>query len=144
MNHTHRTTLREAFTLVEIMIGIAIIGILTAVIAPNIVGYMQKSRKSSTASNVRMLEGAINMFNAHTGQYPGRLADLVKKPADEKLARKWEGPYLKQKEIPEDAWGNKFVYKLTPQGAEHKYELYSHGADGKGSPKEEWISVWNL
>lgn len=83
------------------------------------------------------------MFNAHTGQYPARLNDLLKKPADEKIARKWEGPYLKAKEVPEDAWGSKYVYKLTPQ-AEHKYDLYSYGPNGKGSPKEEWISVWNL
>lgn len=144
MNQIRSKTLRDAFTLIEIMIAIAIIAILTAVIAPNFVGYMKKSRISSTESTIRMLEGAINMFNAHTGQYPGRLVELIKKPADEKLARKWDGPYIKQKEIPEDPWGNKYIYKLTPQGTDHKYELYSHGPNGKGAPKEEIISVWNL
>lgn len=144
MTYTHHVkSARQGFTLIEIMFAITIIAILTAIVAPNLVSYVRSARISSTESTVRMLEGAINMFNAQTGQYPARLNDLVKKPAEEKIARKWQGPYLKQKEMPEDPWGNKYVYKLTPQG-ENKYDLYSYGPNGKGSPKDEWISVWSL
>ena len=136
-------TMRQGFSLIEIIIAVAIMAIMALVVVPNLMQYVSNSRKDATTANVRAFETAINMFNVHTGQLPARLQDLVKKPADERVARKWQGPYLLQREIPEDAWGNRFQYKVTPQG-EHKYELYSYGPDGKGSPKAEWINVWDL
>lgn len=136
-------TIRAGFSLLELMIYIAIVGILLAVAVPNFFSYIEKARKSTTESNLRMLESAIIMYQLHTGQLPQRLSDLVKKPSDERVAQKWEGPYLKGKEIPLDGWSNRFEYKQTPQG-EHKYELYSHGPNGKGSPESERINVWKL
>lgn len=138
-----RATARSGFSLLEIMVAIAIIGIMMAIIIPNFMSYRKNANKSAATSNLQMFDNAILMYNMHTGQLPSRLQDLIKKPSDAKIANKWEGPYLgKIKEIPEDPWGNKYQYKLTPQGEQHKYELYSYGPDGKGAPKEEWISVW--
>jgi hypothetical protein len=45
---------------------------------------------------------------------------------------------------PEDAWGEKFYYKVNPAGGTRPYELYSYGPEGKGGPKDEQISVWDL
>ena len=82
-------TTRSGFSLVELMIYIAIVGMLMAVLVPSFMGYLQSSRKSATESNLRALESAILLFNVHTGQYPARISELVKKPADEQVARKW-------------------------------------------------------
>lgn len=135
--------LKSGFSLGELMIYIAIVGMLLAVIVPNFLSYLEKSRRSTTQSNLKALESAILLYQVDTGQYPQRLSDLIKKPTDERIVKKWAGPYIKQKEIPNDGWSNRFEYKQTPQ-AEHKYSLYSYGPNGKGSPKSEWIDVWNL
>ena len=133
---------RDGFTLIEIIIAIAIVAILAAVIAPNFIGYIQNARKSSAVSNIKMFQNAIMLYNAHTGQFPTRLKDLVSKPRDERVMKKWQGPYINQKEVPVDPWGNRYYYKVTP-GGQNQYELHSFGPQGKGSPKDEWISVWD-
>ena len=133
---------RSGFMLIELLIAIAIVAIMVAVVGPNMLKYLENARKSSAQTTVRMLEGALTMFQANTGQFPSSLRDLVKKPRDERVAKKWEGPYLKQKEIPQDPWGNKYQYRITPQ-SENPYELYSFGPKGKGTPKNEWINVWD-
>ncbi len=133
---------RDGFTLMEVMIAIAIVAIIAAVIAPGLFRYLETAKKSNAKSTIRVLEGAITLYQAQVGQLPANLRDLVKAPRDEKLRRKWEGPYLKQKEVPADPWGNKYQYRVTPQG-ENPYELYSYGPKGKGTPKNEWLSVWD-
>jgi general secretion pathway protein G len=138
------STAREGMTLIEIMIVVMIIGILVAVAVPNFKSYINSSRKRACESTLRAISGGIDMFNAHTGRYPQKLDDLNKKPAEEAVAKKWEGPYLKGKEIKLDPFGERYVYKITAPGAEHPYELYSYGPNKKGSPKGEHISVWDL
>ena len=136
---------RSGFTLIEIVVAMAIIAILALVATAPIMNYVKNARVSSAKSTLRVLEGAITIYESHTAQLPSRLNDLVKKPADERAAKRWQqGSYLKGKEVPLDPWGNKYQYKLTPQNPDHKYELYSYGPNGKGGPKEEIISVWDL
>ncbi|MDP3889130.1 MAG: type II secretion system major pseudopilin GspG [bacterium] len=133
---------REGFSLIELMIAITIMGILAAIIVPNFMSYLQKARISNTKATIRTFEQAITMYQADMAQYPTALRDLIKQPADEKAAKKWQGPYLKKKDVPQDPWGNKYQYRPTPE-AENPYELYSYGPKGKGAPKQEWISVWD-
>lgn len=134
---------KPGMTFIEIVIVLAIIAIMATVVVPNLMSYVNSSKKSTAKSTLQAFQGAINMINVHTGRYPSSLNELVKKPSDERIAKKWEGPYIKQKEIPQDPWGERYVYKLTPQ-AENPYELYSYGPDGRGAPKSEWINVWDL
>lgn len=135
---------KDGFTLIEMMVAIAILAILAVVIAPNFMGYLQTARKTKASATIRTLDQAITLYNIQVGQYPQSLKDLVRRPTDEKLAYKWqEGGYLKGKEIPVDPWGNTFKYRLTP-GQEHPYELYSYGPNGPGAPKVEWIDVWKM
>lgn len=146
MNYTYcARTARAGFSLIEIMIAIAIMAVLAVAVGPYLLGKLKKAKVSSAQTSLRTIDAAITSFHADIGQYPSRLRDLVKKPAEEALARKWTDPYLKVKneEIQLDPWNNPFQYKATP-GAPHPYELYSFGPNGKGSPKKEWISVWDL
>lgn len=143
LHKTHARHLKSGMTFIEIVIVLAIIAIMATVVVPNLMSYVNSSKKTTAKSTLQAFQGAINMINVHTGRYPASLNELVKKPTDERVAKKWEGPYIKQKEIPLDPWGERYVYKLTPQ-TEHPYDLYSYGPDGRGAPKAEWINVWDL
>jgi general secretion pathway protein G len=135
---------RSGFTLIELMIAIAIAAILAFVIGPNIMTNLAKAERSKAESTLLALKGAITQYRLAVGKWPSRLKDLVQPPTDERDKAKWPGNLLDKKEIPEDPWDNNYVYKVNPAGAENPYELYSYGKNGKGAPQGEWISVWKL
>jgi general secretion pathway protein G len=138
-----RNHIRDGFSIMEIMIAIAIIAIIGAVIVPTFVGYLKSAKVDKAKEIMRYIKGGVDIYQAQIGQWPNRLQDLVKKPSDEKVARKWrEGAYLSGlTEVPEDPFGNPYQYKVTP-GGKHPYELYSFGPDGREAKPDEWISVW--
>jgi general secretion pathway protein G len=135
---------RPGFTLMEILIAVMILGLLSALVGPAVFSIYKSQQKRAAQSTLQGFKKGIQMYQMHVGGLPATLKDLIKKPKDEKAIKKWEGPYVGEDltEVPEDPWNEKFVYKVTP-GAKHPYELYSYGPNGKGSPKEEQISVWN-
>ncbi len=135
------STKNSGFTLMELVIGLIILGLLAAIGIPVYQGFVERARRSSTDENIRLMKSQIQLYQLDTNSYPSKLKDLEKRPTDEKLKTKWRGPYLDP--VPEeDGWGNPFVYKVTP-GQKNPYELYSPGANGPGSPKEERIGIYN-
>ncbi len=142
MMSTERYT-QKGFSLIEILIAITILGIIAGISVPMFMGYLDKARIRGTRSNLRSLKSSIEMFKLDTGKYPSKLRDLVQKPREEALARKWQkGGYIEGGELPQDNWGESFQYKVTP-GGKNPFELYSFGSNGPGAPKEEWLSVWD-
>jgi len=146
-NNTCLQYTRAGFTLMEILIAVMIIGLLGAMIGPALFNVYKNQQINKTRQDVKGFKDGISMYKMHTNQYPTVLKDLVRRPksSDERVTKKWQGPYIGKEgdtEAPEDAWGNKFSYKVTP-GGKHPYELHSWGPNEKGSPKDEWISVWD-
>jgi len=129
-------------TLIEIMIVLAIIGLVAAIGGPIVFNIYENAKVNATKQSIRGVQNAIKLFNLATQAYPQKLKDLVTRPADPDVAANW-GPKPYMDKEPIDSWGKKFVYKLTPDG-EHEYELYSYGSGGKKAPKAEWINVWKL
>lgn len=134
---------REGFTLIEILIAIALVVIMGAIAVPGFLSYLERGRKKATAATIKVIKSNIDLFYSDVGQYPETLKDLIKKPQSEELAARWDGPYLGGKDVSPDGWGNKLQYRVTPEG-EHPFDLYSYGSKGKTAPKEQWIDVWNL
>ena len=139
---------RSGFSLMELMIVIVIIGILGGVLAPVLNNALKRARKGTAKATMSQIKVGITRFQSELGRYPTALKDLIKRPktGEERVTKKWDGPYIGEEgieEVPEDPWGNKFHYKVNPQGTKRPYELLSYGPNGKGSPKEEWISVWD-
>lgn len=134
-------TMREGFSLIELMIAIAILAIIVFVVAPGIFDYLKSAKISATEVTIKTLEGNIKLYQTHVGKYPEKLMDLVRPPSDEKAKKKWRGPYTEEEKL-DDAFGNRFEYKLTPSGSKVPYFLYSYGPEGRGSPEAEWIGVW--
>lgn len=132
---------RPGFTLMEILIAVMILGLLSALVGPAVMNIYKGQQKKAAKLSLGGFKKGITMYQMHVQAWPTTLKDLIKKPKEERAAKKWEGPYIEEEEVPEDPWGGKYVYKLTP-GAKHPYELYSYGPNGKGSPKEEWIDAW--
>ncbi len=131
----------SGFSLVEIMIVLVIMGMIMALIAPRVMGYLERAKIKTTVQALKNVQAAIQSFHMDTRTYPQKLRDLVKRPAGMDSGE-WLAPYAEDDHL-EDVWGNKFVYTLTPDG-EHEYELYSHGPKGKGKgSKDGRINVWS-
>lgn len=139
-NVTLIKTIREGFTLIEIMIAVAIVGLMLAIIGPAVYRRFAGATESAARSQMASLKTAIGTYYIDTIRYPDRLSNLIIKPPA--VAAKWRGPYLEADEVPDDPWGNPYQYKKTPPGGKHPYELYSYGPNGKEAPKEEWIHAW--
>lgn len=117
----------SGFTLLEIMVVVAIIGLLAAVIVPNVIGQGEGAKVDLTKANMGKIVQQLDLYKFNNGSYPTSeegLNALVERPAS---ARKWpDGGYLSR--VPEDAWNNDYVY-ISP-GVEGPFDLLSLGADG--------------
>src|SRR5690349_6941039 len=99
---------RRAFTLVEMLLVLVILGVLAAIVYPKVAGRGEKARQTATQSQIAAFKTALDAFEVDNGYYPkGRngLLDLIQKPRD---AVNWRGPYLER--IPKDPWGNEYIY----------------------------------
>lgn len=114
----------RAFTLVELTVVIAIIGILATLVIVRFTGKTDEARIAAAKSQLSQLEGAIIEFQAQCGRMPTALDELVTRPSD---CPKWrEGGYLKGNHVPRDPWGHEYVFKAEGD----KVEIVCLGADG--------------
>lgn len=143
MNYVQRQA-QEGFTLIEILIAFALVMIMGGVVFVSYRGVVAKNARKATIESLRVIRNALESYREDNGEYPASLRDLLKKPTDEKAAEQWAGPYIETKKGDiKDGFGNAFHYAVSA-GGEHPYELYSYGANGKGSPKTEWIDAWKV
>jgi general secretion pathway protein G len=116
------------FTLLELLVVVAIIGLLSAYVGPKYFGQIGKSEQALAKSQVESFQRALGTYRLDVGAFPTTeegLAALVSKPAN---AAKWNGPYL-SKAVPLDPWGKPYVYKAP--GSKGDYDLLSWGKDGQ-------------
>ncbi len=119
---------QRGFTLIEIMVVMVIIGLLMALVGPNLIGRSEKAKVQAAAMQIERLGTVLDTYRLDTGRYPSSqegLAALVQKPSS---AERWDGPYL-TKGIPKDPWNRPYVYR-SPGDQGRPYDLYSLGADG--------------
>ena len=115
----------RGFTLVEMIVVIAIIGVLATIIVTRYAGQTDQAKAAAAKSQVAQIESAVISFQANTGRLPNSLTELVNKPSD---SVNWqEGGYLKGRGVPKDPWGNEFIYRLMGR----RFEVLSLGADGQ-------------
>jgi len=131
---------QNGFTLIEILIAAALVIILGGIVTYSMQGILESNRRSSTRASLKTIRAQIEQYSDDVGEYPRTLVDLAKKPTDEKIAEKWNGPYIDK--VPKDGWNKPFVYNVT-EGSENPFELYSYGGKkGKSMPKSAWIDAW--
>lgn len=134
----------RGFTLIEIMVVMVILGLLVAIVAPNIMGRSDQAKVTIAATQLKNVQSALDLYRLDNSQYPSTqqgLEALVSKPSGSPEPKNWNPDgYLKS--VPEDPWNAEFQY-LSP-GSEGPYDLYSYGSDGLegGEGDAADISVW--
>jgi general secretion pathway protein G len=129
---------QDAFTLMEILIVVVVIGILATLLGPRIAGAWKTIKINQTKTILAQVKAGIGNYYGDVGSFPKQLDDLLDPPSDSKRAARWKGPYVKGKNLPEDGWGNAFEYNSPPVrfGKEFRYqdyEIISLGPDGRES-----------
>ncbi len=127
-----RRDAQQGFTLIEIMVVVVIIGILAALIGPQIMSKPDQARVQAAKSQIASLSNALNLYRLDNHNYPSTeqgLEALVKQPSGFPEAKNWdpEGYFAN---VPEDPWGNPYIY-LSPGQEERRYDIISLGADGQ-------------
>jgi general secretion pathway protein G len=120
----------RGFTLIEIMVVVVIIGLLAAVIVPNVVSKVDEARVTKAKSDIAAIESALTMFRLDNSKFPTTeqgLTSLTTQPTDPSI-RNWH-PYLPKK-VSKDPWGNEYQY-VFPGTHGSDYDLFSLGADNQ-------------
>ncbi len=124
---------RRGFTLIEILVVIAVIAMLAALVAPNVFQHVGTAKDATARSQIELLGAALDAYRLDNGRYPTTdqgLDALQVQPTAVPVPGNWRGPYLR-KAVPVDPWGFPFIYlspgEVNPRG----YDLMSLGADGE-------------
>ncbi|MDI9245295.1 type II secretion system major pseudopilin GspG [Marinobacter sp. CHS3-4] len=141
-----QTSKQRGFTLIEIMVVLVILGLLIAIVAPNIIGRGDEARVTAAEAQMRNIANALDLYRLDNSHYPSTqqgLEALVSKPSGSPEPRNWN-PDGYMKSVPVDPWGAEYQY-ISP-GTEGPYDLYSFGADGQegGEGDNADISVWQV
>ncbi|EWC41720.1 type II secretion system protein GspG [Pseudomonas stutzeri] len=134
------------FTLIEIMVVVVILGILAALVVPQVMSRPDQAKVTVAKGDIKAVAAALDMYKLDNFAYPSTqqgLDALVQKPSGNPQPKNWNRDgYLKR--LPKDPWGNDYQY-LSP-GTQGQFDLYSFGADGKpgGSDLNADIGNWDL
>ncbi len=127
---TFAPSVEAGFTLLEMLVVLVIIGLLAGLVGPQLLGRVDTSKVSAAQTQARMLKTSLETMRLDVGRFPTKeegLALLNTPPKDERLARRWHGPYLSE-DVPMDPWGNAYIY--APEG-DASVVIYSLGSDGE-------------
>lgn len=121
----------RGFTLLEMLVVLAIIGLIAGLVGPRLFRKVDQSRITAATIQIKQLRGAVENLRLDIGRYPTAqegLALLNKPPADAALASRWRGPYLEET-VPLDPWSKAYQYSLPGRDGQ-PFALFSYGADG--------------
>lgn len=140
--HTARRRLAAGFTLIELMVVLVIIGVLAALIVPNVLDRADDARSTAARTDVTNVMQALKLYRLDNQRYPTSeqgLQALINKPTTAPLPLNWR-PYLEK--LPNDPWGRPYQY-LNP-GVKGEIDVMSFGADGQpgGEGKDADIGSW--
>lgn len=133
----------EAFTMLEIMVVLFIIGMVATLGGPRILKVFTQGKATATQAYLNEIKGAIAQYNMDIGHYPnkqeGGLRALVERPNRQDIASKWDGPYIEEEKL-NDKWGNEIVFNCPPEKYKDIYryfEVISYGEEGEGGNSKE-------
>lgn len=131
----------DGFTLVELLVVLAIIGMLAGLVGPAVLNQLGGAKSKSAQVQISDFEQAAEIFKLDVGRFPTTeegLEALVRQPGN---VVGWNGPYLKRNNIPEDPWKRAYQYRFP--GEQGEFDIYSFGADGSPGGEDENADVGN-
>lgn len=117
----------RGFTLLELLVVVAIIGLLVAYVGPRYFSQLGKSETAVAKAQIDAFAKALDQYRLDVGRFPTSEQGLAALMAAPDGNKKWNGPYL-SKEVPLDPWGNAYHYRSP--GQKREYEILSYGKDG--------------
>lgn len=133
------TSARTAgFTLIELIVVIALVAVLAAVVAPNLLGKASDANRKSAGIQLEKIANTIELYRLETGRYPETLTDLVRKPEG---VERWNGPYVRKLSQLKDPWGYELV--LQRPGENSDFDLISYGGDGRPGGEGDGADVYS-
>jgi len=146
--NTRRTPKQSGFSMIELLVALAIMAVLASLVAPRLLTQVDRSKVQAAKAQARSLKTSLDALRLDLGRYPTQeegLTLLVTAPADVNLRSAWFGPYM-DGDVPSDPWGNAYVYQppLTDtNGVTGSPKIISYGADAKtgGTGLNQDISV---
>ena len=137
----------RGFTLIEIMVVVVILGILAAIVAPNVISRIDDAQINRAKQDIRAIESALQLYRLDNFRYPTTdqgLEALVTQPADPSIRNWRKGGYLDK--IPVDPWGSPYQYLYPGQSGTSEFDVFTLGADvqpgGEGINGD--IGNWNI
>jgi general secretion pathway protein G len=145
-----QTTRRNAaFTLIEIMAVVVIIGLLTGIVGTAIIGRLNQANSTTAKTQIKQIEAALDFYRMDNGRYPSTeqgLEALVSAPTIEPVPRNFrpEG-YLQGGKVPADPWGARYEYEAPGTHNPYGVDIWSFGADGQpgGSGADGDVGNWS-
>lgn len=134
---------RAGFTLIEVLVVIAVIAMLAALVAPNVFQHVGTAKDATARSQIELLGAALDAYRLDNGRYPSTdqgLNALQVEPSIQPLPSNWRGPYLR-KAVPVDPWGSPFIYVSPGEINPRNYDLFSLGADSEPGGEGEDADV---
>jgi general secretion pathway protein G len=141
--HPPKTPARaRGFTLMEVLLVLAILGVIIALVVPNLLGRQQEANNKAARVQIQGVESACELYALdHSGAFPETLDALLSRQGDD---NNWKGPYLKSSnKIPNDPWGNpiQYAYPGQNQGADNRPDIWSMGLDKQSNTADD-ITNW--
>lgn len=126
----------DGFTLLELLVALAILALLTTLVAPRVIGYLGSSKSKAAGIQLANIEGSLDLYLLDNSTYPKSLQGLLENTEN---STNWAGPYLKSKQGIIDPWGRS--YRYTIPGENRDYDLISLGADNKEGGDGEDLDI---
>lgn len=117
----------EGFSMIELLVVLVILGLLTSIAAPRVLGHLGRARADTAKLEMRSFQTALDMFVIDIGRYPTQQEGLNALMQPPERVTGWNGPYLEVADLPQDPWGRPYQYRMPGQNG--KYEIFSLGAD---------------
>lgn len=131
----------RGFTLIELLVVLAVLGLLAAIVGPQVIKYLGSSRTQTAQIQTKNIAAALELFKLDAGRYPSSaegLPALVKAPTSDP---NWNGPYIADPAALNDPWGKPYLYKSP--GDHGEVDIYSFGSDGAAGGTGEAKDVGN-
>lgn len=133
----------RGFTLVELLVVLAILGLLVGLVGPAMIRQLGSAKHRIADQSIERLTGILDLYRLDVGAYPSTDQGLVALNLGPAGANGWNGPYIRDANGLHDPWGRPFAYRAPSQRQGHSFDVISLGADGKTGGTGEDADIIN-